>query len=346
MIASKKQIDLKGLDKNELLTFVESIGEKRFRAQQFFEWIYGRNVNSFDEMTNVSKQLRTRLTKISTIGQLKLVAQETSSKDGSTKLLFELSDGLKIESVVMQEKDRFILCISTQVGCALDCKFCATGMMGLQRNLTSGEILDQFLQARKIMDKPISNIVFMGMGEPFHNYDNLLKACSILCDDDGPNMSSRHIVISTSGLVSEIYRFADEKHKYQLAISLNATTDAVRTRIMPIAKKWPLPVLLKAVRYYLDKVHRPVTFEYVLLNEVNDTDEDAERLRRLVSGMLCKINIIPYNPAGGTYGRSSQERIMNFYGKLADLPTPVTIRWSKGSDISAGCGQLATKKKA
>ncbi len=342
MANTKKAIDLKDLDKGQLRAFAESIGEKAFRGQQLYEWLFARGVESFDEMTNLSKALRDRLKKEAVVGRLKLCSQAASERDNCTKYLFGLKGGLKIESVLMIEDDRATLCVSTQVGCAIDCKFCATGTMGLQRNLTAGEIVGQLLAAQKLSGAKVSNIVCMGMGEPFHNYDNLVKACHILSDADGPGLAARRIVVSTSGLVPAIYRYADEKHRFRLAISLNATTDAVRAEIMPVTKKWPIWELLKAVRYYVEKSGQIVTFEYVLLDGINDTDADALRLRRLVAGLRCKINLIPYNATLGSFRRSPQERISRFYEQLNGLRAPVTVRWSKGDDIAAGCGQLAS----
>ncbi|NIR51815.1 23S rRNA (adenine(2503)-C(2))-methyltransferase RlmN [candidate division KSB1 bacterium] len=335
--------NLKGLNLEELRQFVEALGEKPYRAQQIFKWIYGHGSHSFDDMTNLSKEFRGKLAKHADIIQLQLLTSQESSKDNTVKFLFQLHDGLRIESVLMFDGHRTTLCISTQAGCALDCKFCATGKMGLQRHLTPGEIVDQLLLAQSLSKRAISNVVCMGMGEPFHNYDNLMKACSLLSHDVGPNLAKRHIVVSTSGLVPQIIRFADEGHKYRLAISLNATVDEVRSEIMPLNRKWPIAELMKAAKYYTQKADQPVTFEYVLMERVNDFPEDAERLKEVAQGMFCKINLIPYNATEGTFRRPSEARIMQFYERMTSLRAPVTIRWSKGDDIEAGCGQLATK---
>ncbi len=335
--------NLKGLDLLELQAFVETLGESQFRAQQIFRWLYGRGVSSFDEMTNLSKELRIRLNEKARITSLRCLTQRKSQKDQSTKFLFELEDGRKIESVLMSEDGRQTLCVSTQVGCAIDCKFCATGMMGLQRNLAAGEIIDQLLRAQALSGAAVSNVVCMGMGEPFHNYENVIKACQVMSHELGPNLAKKHIVISTSGLVPKIIRFADEGQKFRLAISLNATTDAVRSRLMPLNKKWPIQELLRAAKYYTEKSEQMVTFEYVLLEGVNDSVEDAERLKKLAQGIFCKINLIPYNSTEGEFRRPPHARILRFYERLASLRAPVTIRWSKGDDIEAGCGQLAIK---
>jgi len=338
-----QKVNLKGFDLNELRDFAESINEKPFRGDQVFSWLYNKGVNSFDEMTNLSKGLREKLHEQSQIGQLKLITQQQSSKDQSAKYLFQLQDDSKIESVLMVDGNRATLCISTQVGCAIDCKFCATGMMGLNRHLTPGEIIDQVLTTQMISGQKVTNVVCMGMGEPFHNYDNLMKACELLSDELGPNLAKRHIVVSTSGLIPKIYRFADENHKYRLAISLNATTDEIRSRIMPLNKKWPIDELIKAAKYYTKKSDQPVTIEYVLMDHLTDSLEDAKRLKNIVRGLYCKINLIPYNATLGEFKRPEERRIMQFYEQMRDLNTPVTIRWSKGDDIDAGCGQLAAK---
>lgn len=338
-----QKVNLKGLDLNELRDFVVSIDEKPFRGDQIFSWLYNKSINSFDEMTNLSKELRDKLLERAQIDQLKLVVQQQSGQDQSIKYLFQLEDDSQIESVLMFDGNRATLCISTQVGCAIDCKFCATGMMGLNRHLTPGEILDQVLAVQKLNGTRVTNVVCMGMGEPFHNYDNLMKACELLSDELGLNLARRHIVVSTSGLIPKIYRFADENHKYRLAISLNATLDEIRSRIMPLNKKWPIAELMKAAAYYTKKSDLRVTIEYVLMAGLTDSLEDAKRLKNIVKGLFCKINLIPYNATLGEFKRPEERRIMQFYQQMRDLTVPVTIRWSKGDDIDAGCGQLAVK---
>ncbi|TDI93751.1 MAG: 23S rRNA (adenine(2503)-C(2))-methyltransferase RlmN [Caldithrix sp.] len=338
-----QKVNLKGLDLNELRDFVVSIDEKPFRGDQIFSWLYNKSINSFDEMTNLSKELRDKLLERAQIDQLKLVVQQQSGQDQSIKYLFQLEDDSQIESVLMFDGNRATLCISTQVGCAIDCKFCATGMMGLNRHLTPGEILDQVLAVQKLNGTRVTNVVCMGMGEPFHNYDNLMKACELLSDELGLNLARRHIVVSTSGLIPKIYRFADENHKYRLAISLNATLDEIRSRIMPLNKKWPIAELMKAAAYYTKKSDLRVTIEYVLMAGLTDSLEDAKRLKNIVKGLFCKINLIPYNATLGEFKRPEERRIMQFYEQMRDLTVPVTIRWSKGDDIDAGCGQLAVK---
>lgn len=335
------KINLKGLDLTELREYVMSLGEDRFRAQQLFSWIYDKRAHCFEAMTNISKALRKKLSETAKISTLKLVSSQNSSKDQTEKFLFQLEEGVSIESVLIFEPPRTTLCISSQVGCAIDCKFCATGLMGLKRQLTAGEIVDQLLMVQNLTGVTVSNVVFMGMGEPFHNYDNVIKASVILSDTLGPNLAKRRIVISTSGLVPKILRFADEGHKYRLAISLNATTDKVRSEIIPINKKWPIGELLNAGKYYTNKTGERLTFEYVLMLGINDSVEDADRLKIMVQDILCKINLIPYNSTGGKYRRPTKDRILRFYERMASLHAPVMIRWSKGEDIDAACGQLA-----
>ncbi len=337
-----KKTNINGLDREGLESFISSLGEKRFRAQQLYSWMYEKGVMDFEEMTNLSKPFRSKLNETATISRLKLSQQLSSQKDPTTKFLFELDDGQKIESVLMVYPARSTICISTQVGCAIDCKFCATGTMGLTRNLSPGEIIDQVAMVQQITGEKISNIVCMGMGEPFHNYDNLMTACDILSDDVGMNFAKRHIVVSTSGLIPKIHQFTEEGRKFRLAISLNATTDSVRDKLMPLNKKWPIRELIESVQAYTEATKRRVTFEYVLLNGVNDSIEDAERLKKLLGHLSCKINLIPYNATFGEYKRPTDSSIQQFYEKMAGSKVPVTVRWSKGDDIDAGCGQLAT----
>lgn len=335
--------DLIGMQREELSAFAASLGEKPFRGKQLFQWIYGRGATDFMEMTNLASGLRERLRATATIASLELVQRQISGRRDAEKFLFRLADGLTIESVLMREGNRHTLCISSQVGCPVDCKFCATGKMGLLRNLSAGEIVNQVLSVRRLSGQPLTNVVVMGMGEPMLNYEALLKACYLMSDEEGPNLAQRHIVISTSGLIPKIRRYTDEGHKFRLAISLNATTDEVRTRLMPLNRKYPIGDLLAAAKDYASACKQPVTFEYVLLAGVNDSLEDAERLKNLVRGIPCKINLIPYNAIDENFQRPAYQRLEAFYRRLQDLRAPVTLRWSKGGDIAAACGQLRTK---
>jgi 23S rRNA (adenine2503-C2)-methyltransferase len=266
-----------------------------------------------------------------------------SKEDKSVKILFRTHDSNFIETVSMVDKNRHTVCLSSQVGCALDCHFCATGKMGLKRNLSTGEIVDQLMYVRESIDQPITNVVFMGMGEPFHNYDNVLNASDIFHSPKGFNLASTRITISTVGLLPQINQFIKEKRRYKLAISLNASNDKVRTEIMPINKKWSIVDLVNAGKEYSNQKKRLIMFEYVLLKGINDSEEDALELARLLQGIPCKINLIPYNEIEGKYQRPDESTITKFSEILHNYRDEyrVLVRWSKGQDIAAGCGQLA-----
>ena len=335
--------NLIGKSRAELMAFAESLGEKPFRGKQLFQWLYGRHIDNFSEITSLSAKLRARLQEIAEIKSLQIVQRQISQRRDAEKFLFALDDGLRLESVLMHEGDRHTLCVSSQVGCPIDCQFCATGKMGLLRNLSAGEIVNQFLTVQRLAQQPITNVVVMGMGEPMLNYEELLQACYILSDEEGPNLAQKHIVISTSGLIPKIQRFMQEGHKFRLAISLNATTDEVRERLMPLNRKWPIADLLAAAKEYALASKQLVTFEYVLLAGVNDSVNDAKRLRQLLRDIPCKLNLIPFNAVDENFRRPSYDAIEAFYQQLQGLEIPVMIRWSKGDDIDAACGQLWTK---
>lgn len=335
--------NLIGKSRAELMAFAESLGEKPFRGKQIFQWLYGHTVENFSEMTSLAANLRLRLHEVAEIETLQVVQRQISQRRDAEKFLFALRDGLRLESVLMHEGERHTLCVSSQVGCPIDCQFCATGKMGLLRNLSAGEIINQFLTVRRLTQQPITNVVVMGMGEPMLNYDDLIKACTILSDAEGPNLAQKHIVISTSGLIPKIKRYMEEGHKFRLAISLNATTDEVRDRLMPLNRKWPIADLLAASKEYALVSKQLVTFEYVLLAGVNDSVEDAKRLKRLLRDIPCKVNLIPFNAVDENFQRPSYDAIEAFYQQLQGMEAPVMIRWSKGDDIDAACGQLWTK---
>lgn len=340
--------NLLGMSREELEAFFTSMGEKRFRGQQVFQWLYKKGAESFADMTDISKDLRERLEQSAEIRHPKAVGVQLSEENealATRKILFELEDGRKIESVFIPEEDRRTVCISTQVGCAVGCEFCATGWMGYQRNLSVGEIVGQLTYIRRHIDPDISNIVFMGMGEPFLNYDPVIQAAQIIANENGPGLAAKHITISTSGIIPKIYEYTDAGHPYNLAISLNATTDAVRRRIMPITKKYPLKELIEAARYFNATRRNGVTLEYVLLSGVNDSDADAARLKKIASQLgRCKVNVIPYNPIEGpSLKRPSDERIAYFMKQVSSIRSPLTLRRSRGRDIAAACGQLAIK---
>ena len=348
MIAAVDTIGLrniKDLTLERLSAWLTDQGEPPFRARQIFQWLYQRQVRCLDEMTNVSKPLRQLLAQHFTLGGFETDAI-AASEDTSRKFAFKLADGKRIESVLMPNATHYTLCVSTQVGCAMGCDFCMTAKMGLDRNLTAGEIVQQVVEAaRSIEDgKILRNIVFMGMGEPFHNYDNLTDALDILSEDFGFGFSWRRMTVSTSGLVPAIRRFAHDKVRASLAVSLNGARDEVRTRLMPINKRWNIAALLEACREIPSDTRYRVTFEYVLIAGVTDDLLDARRLVKLLHGMKCKVNLIPYNAGPGnpyqspplTHVRAFQEELLN-RGVLA------TVRISKGQDIAAACGQLITE---
>ncbi|MBI4546364.1 MAG: 23S rRNA (adenine(2503)-C(2))-methyltransferase RlmN [Ignavibacteriae bacterium] len=354
---------LKGLTLKELEDFAISIGEKKFRGKQLFDWLYTKEASTFAEMTSISKGLHTKLASIAQINSLKLIEQQVSREDGTTKFLFELADGNRIESVLIpprtafqspnasgeEEQKRLTLCVSTQVGCPLDCTFCATATMGFLRNLTVGEIVDQVLQAKKISGRRVTNLVYMGMGEPLMNYENVMKSIEIITT--GMGIAARRITVSTAGWVPKIRQMGDENRKVKLAVSLHTLDDDVRTQLMPINKKFPVDELLGAVHYYYSKTKRRVTFEYILFDGLNDRHEDIERLIKLSKRIPCKVNIIPFHSIDFTHptGFSAQlhptpqKRMDEFVRRLREAHLTVFVRSSAGEDIDAACGQLAVK---
>jgi 23S rRNA (adenine2503-C2)-methyltransferase len=340
-----EKTNLTGFTLQECEAFAEEIGEKKYRGRQLYKWLYNKNVSTFDEMTDLPLTLRDKLNHTAELGQVELAEADDQSSSGSIKYLFKLKDGYHIETVYIPEGARKTLCISSQVGCAINCRFCATARLGLKRHLTVGEILDQVLTIMRMRGEEISNIVFMGMGEPFHNYDNVTTAATIISDINAVGIGPRRIVISTSGLADKIIRFADEGHKFRLAISLNSPFQEQRAQIMPIGRKWDVDKLLEAVRYYAKKSRKIPTFEYVLLAGVNDTKEHALALKKIVKSMPCKVNLIPYNPTVEAYERPSKEHVDQFAQWLLPLNAGLSVRWSKGDDANAACGQLAGKRE-
>ena len=331
------------MNQEELQTLCVDAGESKFRGGQLFEWMYRHGISSLDSISNVKKSFREHLNENFIIQTLTVENKFPSKEDKSVKILFRTHDSNFIETVSMVDKNRHTVCLSSQVGCALDCHFCATGKMGLKRNLSTGEIVDQLIYVRESIDQPITNVVFMGMGEPFHNYDNVLNASDIFHSPKGFNLASTRITISTVGLLPQINQFIKEKRRYKLAISLNASNDKVRTEIMPINKKWSIVDLVNAGKEYSNQKKRLIMFEYVLLKGINDSEEDAFELARLLQGIPCKINLIPYNEIEGKYLRPDESTITKFSEILHNYRDEyrVLVRWSKGQDIAAGCGQLA-----
>ena len=347
-----RDVDLAELELNELEDALESRGTKRFHARQLYRWIYRRGITDFDLMTDLARTLRARFQAEFAISTPQIVSDETSV-DGTRKFVLELTDRRRIESVFIPDTPSMTFCISTQVGCAMSCGFCLTGKMGLVRNLTAGEITGQvrvLAAATGLLDSPF-NIVLMGMGEPLHNYDNTMKALRILHSEQGLSVSPRRITLSTVGIVPGLERLAQEPMMPNLAVSLHATTDEQRTKLVPPNTKYPLADILEACRRFPLKKRSRITFEYVLLDGVNDTPEDARRLVKLLSGIKGKVNLIPLNPAPGIpYRRPSDARVDRFAQILADRHITVSVRKSRGRDIRAACGQLivegGTKKTA
>lgn len=334
--------DLKNLTLDELMNFLAGMGKEKFRATQIMRWIYQRRVCSFAEMSDLAKPLRAELEARAFVSDwTPEVVQE--SVDGTKKYLFRLSDGQTVETVrIPMERGRTTLCISSQVGCAMQCSFCLTGTFGLLRNLTPSEIVNQVCAAMK--DGPINNIVFMGMGEPLHNLDNVVKALKILYTEQGLNFSSRRVTLSTSGLVPEMLELGS-RIKVSLAVSLNATTDEVRNELMPINRRYPLAVLMKACKDYPLLLQRDrITFEYILIGGVNDSLTDAKRLVKLLHGIKAKVNLICFNEHEGSAFRApAPENVEAFQTYLLDRNIVAVKRASKGQDISAACGQLKGK---
>jgi 23S rRNA (adenine2503-C2)-methyltransferase len=347
--------NIKGLNLAELQVFVEELGEKKYRAAQLYGWLYAKAAQSFDEMTDISKDFRTILSQISCISNLQLVTKSVST-DGTIKYLFTLNDDLAIESVLIpstkklsEEEKRLTLCVSTQVGCPLDCKFCATGAVGFTRNLSAGEIVDQVIQVQRNSRKRITNLVYMGMGEPMLNYENVMKSIEIINDDHGLNIGARHITISTAGYVDKIRQLSDEERPVKLAISLHSLDNEKRTKLMPITKKYSVNELLDAVEYYYHKTRRRPTFEYILFDGFNDTAADIKAFVKLSRRLLCKVNLIPFHSIafahptgiGSSLKPTPAPRIEAFAEALRKADITVMVRGSSGQDINAACGQLA-----
>lgn len=335
------------LDFPALAELLKDWGEPAFRARQIWQGLYKNFWNHPDEFSNLPKPLREKMA-----NGLRFAAIEPSlkldSSDGQTrKTLFRLEDGRQIEAVLMRYDRRRTLCISTQVGCAMGCTFCATGQMGFSRHLSSGEIVAQVLYYARLLHaegQAVTNVVLMGMGEPFHNYDNTMQAIDRLNDAEGYNFGARRFTISTSGLVPAIRQFADEKRQVNLAVSLHATEDEKRVAMMPVNKRYNIEQLIDACREYVQKTGRRITFEWALIHEVNDTPEEARRLASLLKGLLCHVNAIPLNPTTGYDGQAtSKERAFIFKEILEQHGIPCTIRMRRGIDIQAGCGQLASR---
>ena len=335
--------NIKEYNLDELQNELLALGEKKYRAEQIFKWIYVDKVKEFDEMTNLSIELREKLKKEYTMCNFKILKKQEAS-DGTKKYLFDVLDGNAIESVLMEYHHGKTICVSSQIGCKMGCKFCASTGIKFIRSLTCGEIVEQVLAVEQDIGDKISNIVFMGIGEPFDNYDNVMNAIKIINNQKGLNIGARHISISTSGLVPMIYKFADEELQCTLSISLHATNDEKRSSMMPINNRYNIKELMEACKYYINKTNKRISFEYALAKDNNDNLDDAKELVKLLKGMLCHVNLIPINKIeNGNYVKSTNENIIKFRDFLNKNGIVATIRRELGSDIDAACGQLRRK---
>lgn len=341
----KGKIVLKNLTEKEMKEFLVSIGEKKFRGSQIFSWIY-RGIRDFDEMNNIPKSLREKLRETSIIGNIDIELRLESEIDNTKKYLFLLNDGNIIETVAMEYESRLTVCVSNQVGCRMGCRFCASTIDGLERNLEPWEILDQIMKVQEDLGKRVSNVVMMGSGEPLDNFENSKKFLELVNEENGLNIGYRHITLSTCGLVDKIYELADMEIPINIAISLHSPFDDERQEIMPVAKKYTIAEIIKACNYYISKTNRRITFEYSLIKGKNDSEREAKRLVELLRGMLCHVNLIPINPIEERdFEKPDMEYINRFKNYLDKKNIPVTIRNSMGSDISGACGQLRRKVK-
>ncbi|HEX2946549.1 MAG TPA: 23S rRNA (adenine(2503)-C(2))-methyltransferase RlmN [Clostridia bacterium] len=331
---------LPDMDIKELEEFLKGMGQQKFRAKQIFTWI-ARGAKDFDEMTDLSKQLREELKLSAEVSGLNIRRKLVSAVDGTAKYLFELNDGNIIESVLMEYLHGHTACISSQIGCKMGCSFCASTVAGFRRDLTPGEMLEQILAIQRDSGVKVGNVVIMGIGEPFDNFDNVMKFLRLANDPDGLNIGQRHMTVSTCGLVPKILQFADENTQVNLAISLHAPNDEIRAGIMPVGRKYGIDKIIEACKIYTEKTKRRITFEYALIEGVNDSPENAAELASRLRGMLCHVNLIPVNTVTGTgYRQSGRRHIEEFSKLLLKRGIETTIRRELGSDINAACGQL------
>lgn len=336
--------NIKNYNLEELQKIVEDYGEKKYRAEQIFNWIYKENVTSFDDMVNLPLALREKLKQDYDLHIFKIITKQ-ESKDGTKKYLFDVLDGNAIESVLMEYKHGYTICVSSQIGCKMGCKFCASTGVKFARSLEAGEIVEQLQAVERDTGIKISNVVFMGIGEPLDNFDNVLKAVSLINNQKGINIGARHISISTSGIVPKIYELADKDLQCTLSISLHSASNEKRSEMMPVNNAYNIQELIKACKYYIKKTNRRISFEYALAKENNDNLDDAKELVKLLRGMLCHVNLIPINKIdNGKFSKSTNENIMKFRDYLNDHGITATIRRELGSDIDAACGQLRKKE--
>ena len=332
--------NIKDYNLDDLIIEIEKIGEKKYRAEQIFKWLYVDKVKSFDEMTNLSVELRNKLKQNFDICNFN-IEKRLVSKDGTKKYLFGINDGNAIESVLMEYHFGKTACVSSQIGCKMGCKFCASTGIPFIRSLTPGEIVEQVLAIEQTENCRISNVVFMGIGEPMDNYDNVIKAIEILNNQKGLNIGARHISVSTSGIVPRIYDFADRNIQCTLSVSLHSSNNKTRSSMMPVNNVYNIEELMKACKYYIAKTNKRISYEYALAKDNNDNLDDAKELVKLLQGMLCHVNLIPINNIeNGKYTKSSLENIIRFRDYLNDHGITATIRRELGSDINAACGQL------
>lgn len=335
--------DIRDLSFEELVKYFETIGEKSFRATQIFEWIYKKGAWSFDEMSNLPKDLRERLKKDFILKPNTIVEKQTS-EEGTTKFLFDLKDHEKIESVLIPTPTRTTACISTQAGCKFGCRFCASGIGGWARNLSCAEIVTQVLHVREESlkhERPLSNIVFMGTGEPLDNFSNLMKAIRLINSDQAINIGARHITVSTVGLVPKIKELSEQGLQIELAISLHGYDNESRNLLMPVNRKYPFDELIAACREYVKKTKRQITFEYILIKDVTCTEKAVRSLKKAFAGIICKMNLIPYNPVSEfDHKTPSRQEMFKFKDRLEESGIHATIRMPRGRDVAAACGQL------
>jgi len=332
------------LNKVELKSWLENQGEKPFRSSQILSWIYQKKADSWEKMTDLSKELRTKLSEHFHLNSLKFVRFLDSSDGDTTKFLWELADGKFVESVLIRAPDRRTVCVSSQVGCPARCAFCASGKKGLLRNLSAGEIVEQVVQIDRVLKEKgerVSHVVFMGMGEPFENYENVIKTIHLLNDPKGLNISQRRMTVSTVGMVEQILRFAKEDLSVNLVLSLHAPNQRIRQKIIPYARKYDIADLLSAMLHFARETKRDITYEYTLMAGINDAPEQARELAQILKGHPCTVNLIPYNPVEGLrLQRPEKEVIDAFRDILVEADIPTTWRYTKGKDIAAACGQL------
>ena len=341
----ENKVCLKNLTEEELKEYIKSIGEKAFRATQIYGWIY-KGAKSFSDMKNIPKSLQEKFEEIAFIGNLNINLKLVSKLDGTRKYLFELNDGNIIESVMMEYEHGVTVCISNQVGCRMGCRFCASTIDGLVRNLEPWEILDQIIKIQEDIGKRVSNLVLMGSGEPLDNFDNTKQFLKLVNDKNGLNIGYRHITLSTCGVVPKMYELADLEIPINLALSLHSPYDESRKEIMPIANAYSIKEVIDACKYYIKKTNRRVTFEYSLIKGVNDSQEDAKKLASLLKGMLCHVNLIPINKVDERdYEKPDKTYIYKFRDNLQKENIPATIRREMGADINGACGQLRRKHK-